>query len=212
MTRLSVLATLVVCFGLVHAPACGQPGASDPLWEGKVDTGRAINIDLTVDMPPEEVYRLWTTYDGIRTFFAPAIHLDLEVGGRYEIVFDPINDPQGMKIGSHGARILRLVPDKEIAFDFTFPPLGPELNTKPFPTWVEVRFDPVPGEPGKTKVRFAHLGWPSSEAWDKALVMFRDDNWPLVLRRLETYCRERQPHTWASDKKRAQPQGGPGQS
>ena len=108
--------------GLMLAiPAVAQPGSNDPLWTGKADTGRAITLEKTLEMPPGEVYRLWTTRDGVRTFFAPEIHIDPQVGGRYEIVFDPIKDPAGMKIGSHGARILRLVPDREITFDFTFP-------------------------------------------------------------------------------------------
>jgi uncharacterized protein YndB with AHSA1/START domain len=156
-------------------------------------------------MAPDEVYKLWTTRDGIRTFFAPEINLDAEVGGRYEIVFDPIKDPAGAKIGSHGARILRLVPGREIDFDFTFPPFGPELDTKPYPTWVEVRIDPVEGAPDKTHIQLTHRGWPESETWNKVFAAFRDTHWPIVLNRLETYTRDRKPYQWPSDKAKQAP-------
>ena len=191
---------------VLAVPAAAQPGSSDPLWAGKVDTGRAFTLEKTLDMPADELYKLWTTRDGIRTFFAPEIHLDLEVGGRYEIVFDPIKDPAGAKIGSHGARLLRLVPGRELAFDFTFPPFGPELNTKPYPTWVEIHLKPVEEAPGKTHLSLIHRGWPEGETWSKVFVMFRDQHWPLVLTRLETYVRDGKPYAWSSDKQRqAQP-------
>jgi uncharacterized protein YndB with AHSA1/START domain len=207
LSRRTVLAAsaALLTAALLAVPASAQPGSNDPLWAGKTDTGRTITLEKTLEMPPAEVYKLWTTRDGIRTFFAPEIHLDPEVGGRYEIVFDPIKDPAGAKIGSHGARILRLVPNKEVAFDFTFPPFGPELDTKPYPTWVEVHFAPVEGAPGKTQLRLVHRGWPAGEKWDRAFEMFRDSNWPLVLSRLETYARERKSYEWPSDK--AKPSG-----
>jgi uncharacterized protein YndB with AHSA1/START domain len=201
------LLVLGVLGTMLAVPAGAQPGSNDPLWAGKTDTGRVITLEKTLEMPPNEVYRLWTTREGIRTFFAPEIHLDPKVGGRYEIVFDPIKDPEGAKIGSHGARILRLVPDREVAFDFTFPPFGPELNTKPYPTWVEIHLAPVEGAPGKTHLRLVHRGWPESETWNRAFEMFRDSNWPLVLSRLEAYTRDRKPHEWPSDKQQP-PQGG----
>ena len=211
LSRRTVLAAgaLLLTAVLPALPAAAQPGSNDPLWAGKADTGRTVTLEKTLEMPPEEVYKLWLTRDGIRTFFAPEVRVDAEVGGRYEILFDPIRDPQGVKIGTHDARILRLVPNREIAFDFTFPPFGPELDTRPYPTWVEIHLAPVEGAPGKTHLRLLHRGWPAGETWDRAFEMFRDSNWPLVLSRLEAYARERKPFEWPSDKQQQPPaQGG----
>lgn len=207
--RLRNVLVLILVLGALGAmfavPAGAQPGSSDPLWAGKVDTGRAFTLEKTLEMPPDEVYKLWTSRDGIRTFFAPEIHLDPEVGGRFEIVFDPIKDPAGAKIGTRGGRLLRLVPGREIVFDWTFPPYGLEFDTLPYPTWVEIHLAPVEGAPGKTHLRLIHRGWPESETWNKISADFRDDHWPLVLRRLETYARDRKPYQWSSDKLRQQP-------
>ena len=156
--------------------------------------GRAIDFDITLDQPPAEVFRLWSTAEGVKSFLAPGATVEPRVGGLYQITFDPEDDPQGAKHGTQGARVLRLVtqPEREIAFEWTFPPLGVELHTQPYPTWVEVRVGPSEARPGGTRLRLAHRGFPSGRKWDEALRLFRDSSWPLVLNRLIVYCRDGQ--------------------
>ncbi len=197
---------VLLAFAALHAGASVEPRAAaaqtaavaeDPavaaeraIWAAKSKTDQSISLDVTVEATPAEVYRLWTTAEGVMHFMAPAATIDSRLGGRYQVMFDPQNDPDGRAYGTWGCRVLRLEPNHSVAFEWTFPPLGAELNTQPFPTWVEIQIDPVIGQPGQTVVRLQHFGFPHSEKWDKCFALFRDKNWPHVLATLKTYCQK----------------------
>jgi uncharacterized protein YndB with AHSA1/START domain len=176
-----------------------------PLLEGgpilvERDAGaHAIEYTLVLDAPPSEIFRLWSTEEGLERFLAPGATVDETVGGRYQITFDPENDPEGARHGTKGARLLHLVPGKELAAEWTFPPLGEKLNTPPFPTWIEIRVEPAPGHEGRTLLHFAHYGFPDDPDWEKAWRFFDEGNWPLVLNRLVVYCRDGVSPVWTTE-------------
>jgi uncharacterized protein YndB with AHSA1/START domain len=124
-------------------------------------------------------------------------------GGRYEIIFAPSKDPEGNSHGTKGARILKLVPDKELAFEWiTFagdellgrnaPPYAPpaERNVRPLPTWVEISFETVDGHPDRTHLRFAHYGFRDGEKWEQSYRWF-GRAWKGVLDQMVAYCQNR---------------------
>jgi uncharacterized protein YndB with AHSA1/START domain len=163
------------------------------LMAGKTKTDRTIRYEATVQASPQEVYRLWTTPEGVRRFFAPDAVIDAQPGGRYEIHFSPEKDPEGLSHGTKGARVLRAVPGKALAFEWiTFaadadlgdkaPPVAPpELrNARPLPTWVELSFAP---EGRGTRVTFAHYGFRKGGLWDGSYAFFKRA-WKLVLDQL----------------------------
>jgi uncharacterized protein YndB with AHSA1/START domain len=175
------------------AAACGGPTADRPpaaVSPEPVPPTRSIEISLLAEVPPAEVVRLWSTADGVRSFLAPAANIAGEVGGPFEIVFEPETDPEGAHHGTSGATLLALEPGWRVAFTWTFPPFGPEFNTRPFPTWVEVTAEAMPDRPGHSIVHFAHHGFPLKAEWDRVYEMFRDGNWPLVLNRFVVFCRD----------------------
>jgi uncharacterized protein YndB with AHSA1/START domain len=137
-----------------------------PVPPGKERTDRTISLEVTVDAPPAEVFRLWTTSEGATKFLAPAAHIEPNVGGRYQIVFDPVGDPEGAYHGSKVGKVLRIVPDKELSFEWPMPPFGPELGGPPVPTWVELEFLPAPDKTGRTRLRFAQYGFKTGGKWD----------------------------------------------
>lgn len=208
--KIVILPVILVMAGsaaLMAAPDETNPpeksSNSANLMQGKQKTDRTIFLNATVDAPPAEVFRLWTSEDGIRKFFAPAARVDASVGGNYQIIFAPARDPEGNSHGTKGARILKLVPDKELAFEWiTFagdellggnaPPSAPpaERNVRPLPTWVELSFDAVAGEPEKTHLRFAHYGFRDGEKWEKSFHWF-ERAWKGVLDELAAYCQNR---------------------
>jgi uncharacterized protein YndB with AHSA1/START domain len=192
---------------LFSAPdGINPPEARDPvlnLMQGKVKTNRTVLLEAIVAASPAEVYRLWTSEEGIKKFFAPAAHIDTSVGGRYQVIFAPSKDPEGDSHGTKGARILKLVPDRELAFEWiTFagdelmgknaPPYAPptERNVRPLPTWVELSFDPIEGEPDKTHVRFAHYGFREGEKWEQSYRWF-GRAWKGVLDELVAHYQNR---------------------
>jgi len=156
-----------------------------------------IEYEVTLDAPPAEVFGLWSTAEGIERFLAPGALVDGTVGGLYQVAFDPEGDPDGAKHGTKGARLLHLVPGEALAAEWTFPPLGEKLNTAPFPAWIEVRVEPAPGKPGRTRLHFAHYGFADDPDWKKAYDIFNDGNWPLVLNRLVVYCRDGVSPAWS---------------
>lgn len=119
-----------------------------------MDTGRTILLEATVDASPEEVFRLWTTEDGIRKFFAPKAVIEPRLGGRFEMIFDPERDPEGNDSGTKGARILRFERGRALSFEWMSftrtgtDPRGPvgwpeERDRRPIPTWVDLTLEPV---------------------------------------------------------------------
>jgi uncharacterized protein YndB with AHSA1/START domain len=191
-------AWLIAAPDQVSASETNSKGAT--LMEGKQKTERTIFLEATVEAPPAEVFRLWTSEEGIKKFFAPAAKVEASVGGRYEIIFAPAKDPEGNSHGTKGARILKLVPGKELAFEWiTFagdellghnaPPFAPaeERNVRPLPTWVELTFEPLGIQPEQTRLRFAHYGFREGEKWEKSFHWFQRA-WKGVLDELAAYC------------------------
>lgn len=178
--------------------------ANPDLMLGKQKTDRTIFLETVVAAPPDEVFRLWTSVDGIKKFFAPEARIEATIGGRYQIIFAPARDPEGDSHGTNGARILKLVPNKGLAFEWiTFagdeslgrnaPPYAPaaERNVRPLPTWVELNFDAVPGKAEQTRLRFAHYGFREGEKWEKSFRWF-ERAWKGVLDALAAYCQDQQ--------------------
>ena len=204
LTLLLVTATAASLIAATEKTASSEASPDElNLMQGKLQTARTILLEKTIQASPAEVFRLWTSEEGIKKFFAPAARVDARAGGRYEILFAPAKDPEGNSHGTKGARLLRLVPGKELAFEWiTFagdellgynaPPYAPaaERNVRPLPTWVELRFDPVEGEPEQTQLRFAHYGFRDGEKWEKSVHWF-ERAWKGVLDELAAYCQNR---------------------
>jgi uncharacterized protein YndB with AHSA1/START domain len=160
---------------------------------------RAFLIELVVSGTPSEVYKLWTTEAGLKKWFGPDARVEARVGGRYEMIFDPATDPDGSVRGTKGARILELVPEKKLVFEWIAfvaqehpgragPPYMPEPERSREKTQVEVSFEPSPANPGKMRITLVHSGFRQGAKWDEALAYFRDRGWPLGLRRLKDFC------------------------
>ena len=200
-----------VAGGAVPLPLEGAGG----LMAGKVETERTIELVAVVEASPAEVFRLWSTADGVRSFFAPGARIDSEPGGRYEILFAPERDPLGYSHGTTGARLLTVVPDRKIAFEWiTFagdadlgvngPPVASRSlrDMRPLPTWVEVSISPVAGASGRTRVVLRHMGFPAGEPWGESFRWF-GRAWAGVMRQLADRCRQLR----AADGRQGRPPG-----
>jgi uncharacterized protein YndB with AHSA1/START domain len=187
--------TLVIAAAITQSPAA----QTSSLFAGKSRTGRTIALEVTVDASADDVYRLWTTTEGVSKFFAPASRIGTREGDEYTILFAPAQDPQGLSHGTKGARILRLVPGKEIAFEWiTFagdgtlgvsgPPLAPRdvRDVSPLPTWVEISLKPLDGG-NKTAVQFRHYGFKDGALWEQSFAWF-SRTWATVLENLKRHC------------------------
>ncbi|HTO51691.1 MAG TPA: SRPBCC domain-containing protein [Burkholderiales bacterium] len=84
---------------------------------------RAVRVTGTVAASPAEVWRAFTTSDGVQSFFAQKANIQLAVGGPYEIFFNPKDERQGTK----GLKILSYAPEEMVSFEWNAPPQFPAV-------------------------------------------------------------------------------------
>ncbi len=137
---------------------------------------RKMVKEALVKAAPGEVYRAWTTVEGVKTFFAPDARIEPEPGGAYELYFE--DGPAGQR-GSEGCRFLELEPDRRLAFTWNFPPSLPGIRNE----HTVVTVDLAAAQPGQTRVWVSVTGWKQGGEWDLGWTWF-DRAWSLVLQRL----------------------------
>ena len=127
---------------------------------------RIITGEVIVDAPVSDVWKAWTTEEGIKSFFAPACRIELGVDGSYEMIFLPDGEP-GQR-GGEGVRFLAIQPEKMLSFTWNAPPHLAEVRKQW--THVVLRFSGVDG--GRTRVTLRHDGWGEGDEWDQAFAYF----------------------------------------
>ena len=152
---------------------------------------RAIEISTVVKAPVAEVFKTWTTTEGVKTFFAPGAIIEPKSNGLFEIHMNPLA-PAGER-GADDMRILGIQENKMVSFTWNAPPSFPEVRKQR--TTVIVRFAPE-GE-GQTKVTLYQVGWGEGGEWDKTFDYF-SKAWPYVLgnlkKRFDTGPMDWKPH------------------
>ena len=142
---------------------------------------RAINEKITVKAGVDEVWKAWTTTDGIKTFFAPDANVKLRVDGPFQIFINPLAEP-GMK-GADDSRIIGFQNKKMLSFTWNAPPSLPQARKQR--TVVIVRF--IARGDALTDVSVHHVGWGDGNdgvEWDKTFDYF-SKTWPNVLKNLK---------------------------
>ena len=151
---------------------------------------RQIRVPVTVATTPEHAWQLWTTDEGVRSFFAPGSHIELKVDGAYEIFFDPRAAPG--ERGADGMRLLAVEPNRRLAFTWNAPATLPYVRGQR--TVVTVDFTPV-GQ-NSTSVVLRHIGWGSGREWDEAITYF-DAAWNGFVMPMFKYRVEHGAVNWA---------------
>jgi uncharacterized protein YndB with AHSA1/START domain len=139
---------------------------------------RAINEKISVKANVDDVWKAWTTNDGIRSFFAPDASVEPRPGGAFQIYMNPLAE-SGMK-GADDMRVLAVQEKKLLSFTWNAPPSLPEARKQQ--TVVIVRFESR-GD-ALTDVTLHHVGWGDGGEWDKAYDYFLKA-WPGVLKNLK---------------------------
>jgi len=149
---------------------------------------RAIRKEVIVAAAPCDVWAAWTTEEGVKSFFAREANLELAIGGRYEMLFNP-DAPVGSQ-GGEGLRILSYLPEEMLSFEWNAPPEYPGVRQEK--TWVVVQFGTRAEH--TTRVVLTHLGWQQGGEWDQVYDYF-DRAWDVVLGRLQ-HCFTVGPIDW----------------
>jgi uncharacterized protein YndB with AHSA1/START domain len=159
------------------SPAASEAPPNDPL--------APIHTEVVVSAPVSEVWHCWTTSEGIGSFLTNA-HVELRIGGPFEIYFGGADVPEGQR-GSEGCKVLSYEPERMLSFSWNAPPkFGPLREER---TWVVVRLE---SEAAGTKVTLTHLGFAERaaeapadrEKWGEVRAYF-SHAWPSVLAALQ---------------------------
>jgi uncharacterized protein YndB with AHSA1/START domain len=91
---------------------------------------RRIDKQIVVAAPREAVWEAWTTSGGAGTFFAPRAHIELKLGGAYELLFSSDEEAPPGSQGSEGCRVLGYLPGEMLAFEWNAPPEFPRVRDR----------------------------------------------------------------------------------
>jgi uncharacterized protein YndB with AHSA1/START domain len=139
-----------------------------------MSTARTIECEIEVPAPIEDVWRAWTTEEGVVSFFCPAANVKAEPGGPYEILFN-LAAPAGEQ-GAEGMVFLALQAPHFLSFTWNAPPHLPEVRDQR--THVDIRLTAL--SESRTVVHLSHGGWGSGEQWDEAFKYF-SRAWPRTV-------------------------------
>ncbi len=138
----------------------------------------AIDLTTEVAAPVDSVWSAWTTQAGVTSFFAPAAHVELRMGGSYDIYFHP--EAAAGQRGGEGLRVLSYLPRHMMSFEWMAPPEFTRVNEHR--TFVVVTMDSI--GPRRTRVTLSHRGWYWDDADWRQVHGFFEQAWPMVLRNL----------------------------
>jgi|GEM_PF-676955 len=132
---------------------------------------KAIVVGATIDAPPPDVWRVWTTNEGFGEVFGRETNIELREGGPYEIYWDSEN-----RIGSNGCTVLGFDEPETLRFTWSAPPSIPEIRERL--TVVTLTLEPT-GD-GGTRLTLRNDGYEDGGQWDEAFDYFASA-WPWVV-------------------------------
>ena len=158
---------LLLIASLMASPVLAQPLQPD------------IIVTRTINAPVADVWRAWTTPEGIESFFAPkAARVVAEPGGAFELWFG-LDYPEGSR-GSEGCLFHSVTPQKQLVFEWSAPPPIPTIRK--LRTLVYLDFAPADGD--RTMLTLRNFGYGEGDEWAKAKAYF-EKAWPVVMASLE---------------------------
>jgi len=171
---------------------------ADDIHEGLVDhpTDRVLHLEKIVHASLEDVWRAWTTEEGVTAFAPPAAKIDMRVGGAYEWYFI-MDAPEGQR-GAEGCRVLSYVPKQSLAFTWNAPPKIPELRGAGARTQVHVAM--APAGRGRVKVTLTQFGYGQGNAWNQYYDYF-ERAWASVLDAMAAHFEKQRSAAASSDLK-----------
>ena len=138
-----------------------------------------IAVTKVVNAPVADVWKAWTTAEGIESFFAPkAAKVEPWPGGAFELWFG-VDLPEGSR-GSEGCKVHSVKPMEQFVFEWNAPPTIPTIRV--LRTLVYLDFRPLPGN--RTELTLRNFGYGDGEEWAKSRAYFARA-WPAVMTSLE---------------------------
>lgn len=135
----------------------------------------SITYEVTVPTSIDEAWALWSTKEGMETFFAPYANIELIPGGNLDVWFFPENE-RGTR-GAEGMIILAVEPNDRLVFTWDAPPHLPYARSQR--SAIELVFNEV--ESG-TRVQLTHSLFGRHDEWHQTRDYF-SSAWIVILNR-----------------------------
>ncbi len=129
------------------------------------DASEPQTLRLEIEVPADiaSVWKAFSTAEGLQSWMAPVVHIDLKIGGIMESSYNPaakMGDPANIK-----NRILSYAPESMISMQIAqFPPNYRFNKTMAASLWNVFLFERI-GE-NKTRVILLGLGFQEGEEWN----------------------------------------------
>ena len=118
------------------------------------NAAKVLKIELSIPAPVHEVWQAFTTQQGLSSWLAPDVSVDLRPGGDWLVKFPG---------STGGGTIVSFIPEKEIVINALAPDRFPQVRAAR--TRAEFTFT---AEGNRTLVRLTQTGWQSGAEWDAA--------------------------------------------
>lgn len=98
---------------------------SDAASESEPAAPHRVASSAVIAAPAMDVWRAISTSEGLARWLAPAAHVELEIGGSYEVYLHPDAEPG--ERGMEGTKVLAFIPGHMLAVHGSGPPSFPEI-------------------------------------------------------------------------------------
>jgi uncharacterized protein YndB with AHSA1/START domain len=142
------------------------------IQEGSV-AERTIRDEITIDAPPEEIFKALTEADRLEQWLATRVESDATPGGRFKYEFE-FDDPAQNNVQE--GEYITVDEGSRVELPWVFP-FAPKQTT--------VSYALAPSGEG-TRVEFEHAGFEEGESWDGAYERFTG-GWRMFLEGLKRY-------------------------
>jgi len=149
-----------VAAALVTAAVAAQrlivPNPASAAVAARAETSeKMLRLEITVPAARADVWKAFSTSDGLSTWLAPNSNVELKPGGEWMVHF-----PGG---STGGSNIVSFVPEKEIVLEALAPDQFPTVRAQRTTARFELE------DHGKgTLVRLTQTGWQDGDEWDRA--------------------------------------------
>jgi uncharacterized protein YndB with AHSA1/START domain len=165
MKSLCLALALAVSSLLAQTPA--KPVALTSDKAANAAAGKVLLIELTIPAPLPEVWKAFSTNDGLMTWLTPNATVDLRPGGDWICHF-----PGG---STGGGTILSFVPQQELVISALAPDQFPTVRAHR--TTAKFTFK---ADGNSTLVRLTQTGWQEGDEWNRAYEYLAGGNAQLL--------------------------------
>ncbi len=141
-------------------------------WAVPAQSLDSIVTEGTVAAPVSAVWTAWTTPEGLKSWLAPHVDIDLRIDGLMRTNYDPKGSLEAP--GTIENKVLAFEPEKMLSIRVVKAPEKFPFKSKIGEMWTVLYFQPTPD--GKTVLRIVGLGFGSDEESQRMKDFFQQGN------------------------------------